>query len=49
MVRQVELFNANPIGKTNAAERLDALVAEGACRYVGMPRIASKSARKRFL
>ena len=34
-IAQVELFNANPIGKTNAAERLDALVAEGGIQVCG--------------
>jgi len=34
-IAQVELFNANPIGKTNAADRLDALTAEGGIQVCG--------------
>jgi len=34
-IAQVELFNANPIGSTNAAERLDALTAEGGIQVCG--------------
>ena len=34
-IAQVELFNSNPIGKMNAAERLDALVAEGGIQVCG--------------
>jgi succinate dehydrogenase / fumarate reductase iron-sulfur subunit len=34
-IGQVELFDANPIGKTNAGERLDALIAEGGIQVCG--------------
>jgi succinate dehydrogenase / fumarate reductase iron-sulfur subunit len=34
-IAQVELFNANPIGQTNVAERLDALTAEGGIQVCG--------------
>ncbi|MFZ5828525.1 MAG: succinate dehydrogenase iron-sulfur subunit [Planctomycetota bacterium] len=34
-IAQVELFNSNPIGRTNAAERLDALTAEGGIQVCG--------------
>ena len=34
-VAQVELFNSNPIGSTNAAERLDALTSEGGIQTCG--------------
>ena len=34
-IAQVELFNSNPIGSMNAAERLDALVSEGGIQTCG--------------
>ncbi|MBI4878359.1 MAG: succinate dehydrogenase iron-sulfur subunit [Planctomycetes bacterium] len=34
-IAQVELFNANPIGKMSASERLDALVSEGGIQNCG--------------
>jgi succinate dehydrogenase / fumarate reductase iron-sulfur subunit len=34
-IAQVELFNANPTGAMNAAERLDALVSEGGIQTCG--------------
>ena len=34
-IAQVELFNLNPIGKMNSAERLDALTAEGGIQVCG--------------
>jgi len=34
-IAQVELFNSNPVGAMNAAERLDALVAEGGIQVCG--------------
>jgi succinate dehydrogenase / fumarate reductase iron-sulfur subunit len=34
-IAQVELFNSNPIGRMNAAERLDALTAEGGIQVCG--------------
>ncbi|OHB86062.1 MAG: succinate dehydrogenase iron-sulfur subunit [Planctomycetes bacterium RBG_16_64_12] len=34
-IAQVELFNANPAGRMNAAERLDALVSEGGIQVCG--------------
>ena len=34
-IAQVELFNSNPIGSTNAAERLDALTSEGGIQNCG--------------
>ncbi len=34
-IAQVELFNSNPIGQMNAAERLDALTAEGGIQNCG--------------
>lgn len=34
-IAQVELFNSNPIGKMNAADRLDALISEGGIQTCG--------------
>ena len=34
-IGQVELFNTNPVGKMNAEERLDALIAEGGIQVCG--------------
>ena len=34
-VAQVELFNSNPIGQMNAAERLDALTSQGGIQTCG--------------
>ncbi len=34
-IAQIDLFNTNPIGKMNAQERLDALVAEGGIQICG--------------
>jgi succinate dehydrogenase / fumarate reductase iron-sulfur subunit len=34
-IAQVELFNSNPVGRMNATERLDALIAEGGIQICG--------------
>lgn len=34
-IAQIELFNSNPVGKMNSAQRLDALTAEGGVQICG--------------